>query len=169
MQARKTYSRSKLCRHLDARACSAAMMLPNNVVMTNRRKFIKITSAVALALGMAPVTMVAAPKRVAARNRIADFNSLHCANFSALLGTSFSVTESSGAVSALILTETQDLSARFGGENFSLLFRGSLRRPLAQGTYEFDHRRLGAFGLFIVPMRGDGKNAYYEAVFNRIA
>ena len=144
-------------------------MLPNNLVMTNRRKFIKITSAVALALGVAPVTTIAQPKRIAARTRIAAFNSLHCADFSALLGTSFSVTESSGSVSALILTETQDQSARLGGENFSLLFRGSKNRLLAQGTYEFNHRRLGAFGLFIVPMRGDGRYAHYEAVFNRIA
>jgi hypothetical protein len=103
------------------------------------------------------------------RKRIADFSNLHCADFSELLGTSFSVTESSGAVSSLNLVETEDQSDRFGGENYSLLFRGSRNRLLTQGTYEFDHRRLGTFGLFIVPTPGDERNAYYAAVFNRIA
>lgn len=137
--------------------------------MTHRRKFIKTTSAATLGLCCAVSTMGAAPRRIVTRKRIAAFSNLHCADFSELLGTSFSVTESSGAVLSLVLVETEDQSDRFGGENFSLLFRGASKRRLTQGTYEFDHRRLGTFGLFIVPTQGDERIAYYAAVFNRLA
>ncbi len=136
--------------------------------MKHRREFIKTTSCAMLALGLAPGMAAAAPKRVVLRRRIASLFQLHYADFAALLGTPFYVTESPGAVSSVLLADAQDLSAQYGGENYSLLFRGALDRPLSSGTYEFEHRRLGAFGLFIVPMRSDGRNAYYEAVFNRI-
>jgi hypothetical protein len=136
--------------------------------MKHRREFIKTTSAAVLALGMAPVTAAASQKRLVSRRRNAALSNLHCADFAELLGTPFYVTESSGAVSSVLLAEAEDLSAQYGGENFSLSFRGALDRPLSSGTYVFEHRRLGTFGLFIVPMRGDGRNAHYEAVFNRI-
>jgi hypothetical protein len=136
--------------------------------MTHRRKFIKATSAATLGLCLAVSAAGAAPKRSAARKRVAAFANLHHAEFSELVGTTFSVTESSGAVLSLTLEESEDQSGQFGGENFSLLFRGSGRRLLTQGTYEFDHRRLGTFGLFIVPTPGDERNAYYSAVFNRL-
>jgi len=136
--------------------------------MTHRRKFIKTTSAATLGLCFAGSTLGAAPKRTVTRKRFAAFSNLHCDDFSRLLGTSFSVMESSGAALSLILVETEDQSGRFGGENFSLLFCGSKDRLLTQGTYEFDHRRLGTFGLFIVPTQGEEQSAYYAAVFNRL-
>jgi len=70
---------------------------------------------------------------------------------------------------SLLLTEAQDMSHRFGGENFSVQFHGPSAQPLSQGTYQFEHRALGAFSLFIVPTRTGGQNARYEAIFNRIA
>ena len=136
--------------------------------MKHRREFIKTASTAVLALGMAPVTATAAPRRVISRRRLASLAQLHCADFAELLGTPFTVTEPSGANSSLLLAEAEDLSAQYGGENFSLSFRGALERPLSSGTYVFEHRNLGAFGMFIVPMRSDGRNAHYEAVFNRI-
>jgi len=52
-------------------------------------------------------------------------------------------------------------------ETFSLAFRGSAERPLAQGMYRFEHERLGTFDLFIVPIAADRETYTYEAVFNR--
>jgi hypothetical protein len=136
--------------------------------MNQRREFIKTTSAAMLALGMAPVTLAASLRRVGGGRRRVPLSSLHYADFTELLDTPFSVTEASGTVLLLLLAETQDVSDRFGGENFSVMFHGPSDQPLSQGTYQFEHRGLGAFSLFIVPMRGDPRNANYEAIFNRI-
>ena len=137
--------------------------------LNHRREFIKTTSAAMLALGMAPVALAASPRRVGGRGRIVPLANLHYADFAGQLDTPFHVTESSGAVSPLLLAEAEDMSYRFGGENFSVLFHGTSDQPLLQGTYKFEHRGLGAFSLFIVPMRGEGRTAHYEAIFNRIA
>ncbi len=53
-------------------------------------------------------------------------------------------------------------------EKFSLLFRGLPSQPLAQDTYLFEHRMLGRFAMFIVPI-GSRNAGYrlYEAIFNR--
>ncbi len=50
---------------------------------------------------------------------------------------------------------------------FSLLFRGPHEPLLPQQTYPFAHNQLGAFDLFIVPIKRDADGLYYEAVFNR--
>jgi hypothetical protein len=55
-----------------------------------------------------------------------------------------------------------------GFENFSLVFRGPLDGFLQQNTYQLEHPELGAFDLFIVPIRQDTEGFYYEAVFNRL-
>jgi hypothetical protein len=140
-----------------------------NAPRNKRREFIKSTSVAVLALGVAPTTVAAPATWVGARRRMIPLSRLHCEDFAELMGTSFHVTEPSGALLPLLLAEVEDQNARFGGENFSLQFCGSLSRTLAQGTYEFQHRRLGAFEMFIVPRLGDGRVACYEAVFNRIA
>ena len=54
-----------------------------------------------------------------------------------------------------------------GTERFSVYFRGPSEHFLPQCTYRFEHERLGAFDLFIVPVKQDPKGFYYEAVFNR--
>ena len=140
--------------------------------MNRRREFIKNTSAAVLALGVAPGTLASKPKprprAVVGRKRPVSLSNLHYADFAEQLDTPFLVTGSSGGELPLLLAEAQDLSHRFGAENFSIVFHGPSDQPLSQGTYEFEHRSLGAFSLFIVPMRGDGRHASYEAVFNRV-
>ena len=39
---------------------------------------------------------------------------------------------------------------------------------LPQAIHRFNHDQLGAFELFIVPIRRDDPGFYYEAVFNRM-
>jgi hypothetical protein len=144
--------------------------------MRRRRDFIKTTSAAVLALGVAPAAWSAPGKifgGLSAEERV-----LHCAQFAELLGAAFRVRANSGTVSSLVLVEAKDRTSQsqlqnahsgFQHENFSLLFRAPLRRTLPQGTYQFYHRRLGTHPIFIVPVLNDGRNVYYEAVFNRIS
>jgi hypothetical protein len=137
--------------------------------MKHRREFIKTSCAAALALGVAPGALAARPRRIGARRPIVPLSDLHHADFAELVDTAFLVSASSGVRVPLVLAEAEDLSTRFGGENFSVVFHGPSGRPLSQGTYPFEHRALGSFGLFIVPLRGDGRSARYQAIFNRIA
>lgn len=53
-------------------------------------------------------------------------------------------------------------------EQFSLLFRGPQDVPLPQGMFQLEHDKMGAFDLFMVPVRKDEDGFYYEAVFNRL-
>ncbi len=53
------------------------------------------------------------------------------------------------------------------GERFSLVFRGPLATFLPQAIYKVEHSEIGAFDLFIVPIRRDAEGFYYEAIFNR--
>ena len=52
-------------------------------------------------------------------------------------------------------------------EEFSLTFRGSNKLFLGQGTRDVEHKQIGRFMLFIVPVQNDAENYFYEAVFNR--
>ena len=49
---------------------------------------------------------------------------------------------------------------------FALLFHGPITPLVPQATYRFDHPRLGAFDMFIVPVGPDGESMQYEAIFN---
>lgn len=63
------------------------------------------------------------------------------------------------------LGQPQPTSAEY---SFAVAFSGPAEQPLAQGTYEFVHARMGRFALFIVPgAAGQGARSY-EAVFNRL-
>jgi hypothetical protein len=89
--------------------------------------------------------------------------------FSGLLHTRFRASASAGARGTdLVLTRLTEEASAAGGECFSLLFVGPLKRPLDQGTYTFAHAALGSFDMFIVPKPADRFGCYYEAVFNRI-
>ena len=51
-------------------------------------------------------------------------------------------------------------------DGFTVLLRGPLAAPLAQGTYRIDSPTLGTFSLFLVPGVVRGAMTY-AAVFNR--
>ena len=53
-----------------------------------------------------------------------------------------------------------------GMERFSAFFNGPSERFLAQQTYSFEHDQMGAFVLFLVPVKQDQNGFRYEAVFN---
>ena len=64
-------------------------------------------------------------------------------------------------------SEPETDRARVG--TFSLVFTGPRDQFLPQRTYLFEHKNLGAFDLFIVPIAKDQNSFHYEAVFNRPA
>jgi hypothetical protein len=53
-----------------------------------------------------------------------------------------------------------------GMERFSIYFTGPAKPFLPQNTYSMSHDAMGAFDLFLVPIKPDGEGARYEAVFN---
>jgi len=53
-----------------------------------------------------------------------------------------------------------------GMERFSAFFNGPGEPFLAQQTYSFEHEQMGAFALFLVPVKQDQNGFRYEAVFN---
>ena len=99
--------------------------------------------------------------------------------FAALLGEMFQVYPESTAVPGLRLAKVRNLRAAprkaspapmdaRPEHSFSLLFTGPIDRMVGQGTYRFEHERLGSFTLFIVPLAPDRNAGYYEAIFNRL-
>lgn len=90
-----------------------------------------------------------------------------------LVQTRFPVHSGAGRASTLVLEEARRASARMDGgdsglEVFSLIFSGNPACALEQGTYGFEHARLGRFEMFIVPVdRAQAGRIRYEAVFQR--
>lgn len=51
-------------------------------------------------------------------------------------------------------------------DTFSLSFKAPETPALEQGTYAFEHPRMGTFHIFIVPYQQGGGHRYYEATFS---
>jgi hypothetical protein len=84
-----------------------------------------------------------------------------------LVGSTFEVERREGDMVSVELVNATSLPGR--GEAFSLLFRGSADEPLDQCTYRVEHRALGEFPLFLVPLGPTDDGAQeFEAVVNRL-
>jgi len=142
--------------------------------MPTRRQFLANASALALTASVSPAAFAG---RSQAREVLLE--DISPADFARQLNTAFAVRPPPGTAIELLLVEFRPVvSSKRGSpdapdaqnEKFALLFRGPLGVPLAQGTYSFDHARLGRFAMFIVPIGClDQSHCYYEAVFNRPA
>jgi hypothetical protein len=99
------------------------------------------------------------------------------AEFSSVVGTRFRarLTEAGEAVSFELTQATSNrVPAKAIGksseyESFFLLFRGPVQKMLPQGTYAFEHDRLGSFPMFIVPVGRESDAVIYQAVFTCLA
>jgi hypothetical protein len=69
----------------------------------------------------------------------------------------------------LTLASVTELPAAAGQEQFSVIFDAPPDAPLAQGIYQLEHERFGAFGIFLVPISRDQQGVRYEALFNRLS
>jgi len=95
--------------------------------------------------------------------------------FADFVGESFHVEQKSrGKLIADLIEVSDNTGAGPNNKNsnqidcFSILFRAPLDQPLEQNTYNFFHKKIGTFPLFIVPIGLDEKGRLYEAVFNRL-
>ncbi len=96
---------------------------------------------------------------------------LTCADLAGHVNETFRLHRDAEPPLELILVETTEVAAAWAvrpGERrpFSLIFRGPRDVLLPQRTYRFEHDRLGAFEIFIVPIGPDEAGHRYEAVFN---
>ncbi|HEY0548414.1 MAG TPA: hypothetical protein VGF13_02365 [Verrucomicrobiae bacterium] len=103
----------------------------------------------------------------------ASLSDLNYAQFSAVAGTTFAVSDGDQEPVPLKLVEVNQPRQRPAdstgcGESFSLLFAGPKNRFLPQRLYSFGHETMGRFPLFIVPVGQDATTFRYEAVFSRI-
>jgi hypothetical protein len=100
-----------------------------------------------------------------------SLNDLGLARFSGLLGSGFKLYADRVALPDLTLVEATPFRRPACGdsepESFSLVFTGPANRQLEQAMYRFEHERIGAFELFIVPIGSNGVVVRYEAVINR--
>jgi hypothetical protein len=130
--------------------------------MPTRRHFLTQGAQALAAASLAPIPCFASwpPTRRLALNYL---------TFAGLVDTRFrAFAMTGGRGTDLVLIKAEEQPAAPGGECFSLLFSGPVKRPLEQATYTFDHATLGSFEMFIVPKPADRLGCYYEAVFNRL-
>lgn len=85
-----------------------------------------------------------------------------------LLNTKFRLLEAAPGLE-LELVAVEGPGIEKGEERFSLIFRGPLEQPFAQGLWTLEHDKLGALGLFLVPIAREPDGMRYEAAFSRFA
>lgn len=136
--------------------------------MKTRRHFLRSCSVVAATAAIAPVSGWAVNSRV----RELELDSSLFGGFAGVVNTPFSVRAPSGVVK-LVLVQVSPAPPALpgaeddGNERFSLFFHGPNREPLEQGTYIFEHPRMGRLAIFIARIGSlDPADCWYEAVFN---
>ena len=88
--------------------------------------------------------------------------------FEGLLNTKFQMHYGNSQSAELELVTAMDVGSSQRQKQFSLVFKGPLEAPIAQGIYRVDHETLGNLDLFLVPISRDQGGVCYEAVFNRV-
>lgn len=99
-----------------------------------------------------------------------DKNNLVFEDFKDRVGSLFMVSEDEFPPITLTLGEAKLLSNRNLRPDirppFSLTFLAEDPRVLPQRIYRLEHREMGDFTIFLVPMGKDQRGVSYEAVFN---
>jgi hypothetical protein len=144
--------------------------------LTRRNLMIGVVVAGAggMLFGGPPALANSAVRRGAARHDMGALSPspsriLRRSTFVPLVGQPFGVSRESARLSTVVLDSVRDLSPVTRGKQgqFALRFRETRSGSFPQSMYEFSHRWLGTFELFVVPMppaSGPG----YEAVVNRV-
>jgi hypothetical protein len=90
------------------------------------------------------------------------------AQFAESLNQTFEIKLDGGASLDLALTEVSELQESARQERFSLIFKGPGDPFLEQHLYSLQHKSLGAFEIFLVPVGSAPDGFLYQAVFNRL-
>jgi len=84
------------------------------------------------------------------------------------LNTVFAVHTADRANVRFVLAKVSERPITRNVEQFSLIFHAPAGTTVSDGTYGFEHRSLGHFELFIVPIgTPDDRRAVYQACFSR--
>lgn len=96
-----------------------------------------------------------------------DLRGATAGDFVPLVGESFAVglEEEGPPLTEFVLTEVEGPKSE-RARPFSLIFRGPPEAELPQMTVYFNHPKLAAFGLFVVPIGASEQGREYQAVFN---
>src|SRR2546430_1422310 len=91
--------------------------------------------------------------------------------FSPFVGETFLIDAGAEAPVELELIAAEELESRFRRADaprmpFSIVFRGPAELRLPQRMYAMEHKEIGAFEIFLVPIGPDEHGLRYEAVFN---
>lgn len=149
----------------------------------SRRRFLSNCSRASLAIALAPMLLskAQAGTRIVTARPVWLSSAEHAAanlsyaRFASQVNTYFHVQKYSLnllLVSAVNLFDTANIALLTNREQkdemFSLTFVGPGNAILPEGTYLFQHKKMGSFQVFIVPtLTPDGVT--YEASFNRIS
>lgn len=129
--------------------------------MQSRRQFLSDSLKGGATLAVMPFGTL-----VTNRHRCVSLGNLHHGSFTPHLHTMFHVDTAKTSVPLLLVEVSGEKTA--SGENYSLRFRGLAKSALPQGTYRFEHEKIGSFDLFIVPGEKTAVAQYYRAIINRI-
>jgi hypothetical protein len=95
-----------------------------------------------------------------------DWTRASAALFRPHVTTSFSTLSADGSPTTLVLDRVRELPCGPGFEQFSLIFHGPPAAAV-HGVCAVRHAALGAFDIFLAPIRGSGDRINYEACFSR--
>jgi hypothetical protein len=143
-------------------------------MIQSRRKFLVGCGAAAIASGRASGPALAAAatgKGLTSLRRREGYVMLEDLNqeiFEPFVHSRFAVYDEARNKVTMELLEVSGNSSNPKIENFSLIFRGPVQPLLPQKIYTFDHPKIGAFALFIVPIALQPDGLRYQAVFNRL-
>ena len=94
-------------------------------------------------------------------------NYITASAFEEYINTSFTVRTGALTEQKVELVEVKTIETSGRTYGFSLLFSSDSGVNLTQASYLFEHEKMGAFPLFIVPVKTP-KGMRYEAVFTRL-
>ena len=88
--------------------------------------------------------------------------------FAETLNTSFQLRHQEQGSIELELIDVSELKTTPRQQMYSIIFRGPLDKPFAQGLYPMEHSSFGQFELFLVPVAKEADGMRYQAVFNQL-
>jgi hypothetical protein len=135
--------------------------------MQTRRHFLSNASTALAGLVVAPEAFALPQNLAPGLRRAWRKPALDYTTFAQFVATDFKVKAEPPSPVRLRLIEAT--APEDNDDCFTLTFRGSAVGCLAQGTYAFEHGRMGQFQLFIVPERAQPDCQLYYATFNRMS
>lgn len=134
----------------------------------SRRKFLGRGSALSVA-ALVPMVVRAAVSDGSqlSANGLTKLNTLTHRSFEPHLNQTFQVHLSAMELQELELIRVSRPTKQRRCESFDVLFAGS-DKPFGEGTYTIQHKTLGSFPVFLVPVGHGNKGPVYQAVFTRL-